>query len=162
MSPHCGEISVGGLIDPSARRFLDRLGETRYLMALKNLCDVGVVDACPPLCDIRGSYVAQFEHTLYLHPSRKEVLSRGEDYWINLFLYSRFCIGLQMFCECGVLFCSEGILPRLWRWDFCFSSPVGTQDPGVLPCFLLVSCCRSDLDYCQIVLLGYWQWLCIR
>lgn len=25
------------------RRYLDRLGETKYLMALKNLCDVGIV-----------------------------------------------------------------------------------------------------------------------
>jgi methionyl aminopeptidase len=25
------------------RRYLDRLGETKYLMALKNLCDQGVV-----------------------------------------------------------------------------------------------------------------------
>ena len=49
-------------------------------MALKNLCDVGIVDPYPPLCDIKNSYVAQFEHTLYLHPTQKEVLSRGEDY----------------------------------------------------------------------------------
>ena len=61
-------------------RFLDRLGETRYLMALKNLCDVGIVDPLPPLCDRKGSYVAQFEHTIFLHPTRKEILSRGEDY----------------------------------------------------------------------------------
>merc|ERR1712129_544683 len=26
------------------RRWLDRAGETKYLMALKNLCDVGIVD----------------------------------------------------------------------------------------------------------------------
>lgn len=25
------------------RRYLDRLGETKYLMALKNLCDTGIV-----------------------------------------------------------------------------------------------------------------------
>lgn len=62
------------------RRYLDRLGESKYLMALKNLCDCGIVDPCPPLCDVKGSYVAQFEHTLYLHPTRKEVLSRGDDY----------------------------------------------------------------------------------
>eukprot|EP00210_Caulerpa_lentillifera_P006384 g6098.t1 len=62
------------------RRYLDRLDESRYLMALRNLCDVGVVDAYPPLCDVKGSYVAQFEHTIYLHPTRKEVLSRGDDY----------------------------------------------------------------------------------
>ena len=62
------------------RRYLDRLGETKYLMALKNLCDAGIVDPYPPLCDTKGSYVAQYEHTIYLHPTRKEVLSRGDDY----------------------------------------------------------------------------------
>jgi methionyl aminopeptidase len=61
-------------------RFLDRLGETKYGMALKNLCDAGIVDAYPPLVENKGSYVAQFEHTLFLHPTRKEVLSRSEDY----------------------------------------------------------------------------------
>lgn len=34
----------------------------------------------PPLCDIKGSYTAQYEHTLLLKPSGKEVLSRGDDY----------------------------------------------------------------------------------
>ena len=62
------------------RRYLDRVGETKYLMALKNLCDAGVVDAYPPLCDTRGCYTAQFEHTIYLRPTCKEVMSRGEDY----------------------------------------------------------------------------------
>lgn len=62
------------------RRYLDRIGESKYLMALKNLVDTGVVDAYPPLCDSRSSYVAQYEHTLYLHPTKKEVLSRGDDY----------------------------------------------------------------------------------
>ncbi|KAG2485293.1 hypothetical protein HYH03_015968 [Edaphochlamys debaryana] len=62
------------------RRYLDRIGEDKYLMALKNLCDAGVVDPYPPLCDAKGSYVAQFEHTIYLHPTRKEVISRGDDY----------------------------------------------------------------------------------
>lgn len=40
----------------------------------------GVVDPYPPLCDTRGCYTAQLEHTIYLHPTRKEVLSRGDDY----------------------------------------------------------------------------------
>eukprot|EP00892_Ulva_mutabilis_P001534 jgi/Ulvmu1/11381/UM075_0043.1 len=62
------------------RRYLDRVGETKYLMALKNLVDSGVVDPYPPLCDARHSYVAQYEHTLYMHPTKKEVLSRGDDY----------------------------------------------------------------------------------
>ncbi|KAJ3333129.1 Methionine aminopeptidase 2 [Blyttiomyces sp. JEL0837] len=62
------------------RRYLDRLGETKYLMALKNLVDSGIVNPYPPLCDIKGSYTAQYEHTILLRPTRKEVLSRGDDY----------------------------------------------------------------------------------
>lgn len=62
------------------RRWLDRLGQTRYLLALKNLCDVGVVDPYPPLCDVKGCYTAQFEHTILLRPTVKEVVSRGDDY----------------------------------------------------------------------------------
>ncbi|KAK9200383.1 hypothetical protein WN944_015580 [Citrus x changshan-huyou] len=62
------------------RRYLDRLGETKYLMALKNLCDTGIVQPYPPLCDIKGSYVSQFEHTILLRPTCKEVISRGDDY----------------------------------------------------------------------------------
>lgn len=48
--------------------------------ALKQLCDAGLVNAYPPLCDVRGSYVAQYEHTILLRPTCKEVLSRGDDY----------------------------------------------------------------------------------
>lgn len=62
------------------RRYLDRLGERRYALGLKALCDAGIVDPCPPLVDTPGSYVAQFEHTILLGPTHKEVLSRGEDY----------------------------------------------------------------------------------
>ncbi|XP_032243332.2 methionine aminopeptidase 2 isoform X2 [Nematostella vectensis] len=62
------------------RRWLDRLGQTKYLLALKNLCDSGIVDAYPPLCDIKGCYTAQYEHTILLRPTVKEVISRGEDY----------------------------------------------------------------------------------
>src|SRR6218665_848626 len=62
------------------RRWLDRLDQTKYLIALKNLCDLGIVDPYPPLCDIKGSYTAQFEHTLYLRPTCKEVITRGDDY----------------------------------------------------------------------------------
>uniref|UniRef100_K3ZFD7 Peptidase M24 domain-containing protein n=1 Tax=Setaria italica TaxID=4555 RepID=K3ZFD7_SETIT len=53
------------------RRYLDRLGETKYLLALKNLCEAGIV---------QGSYVSQYEHTILLRPTCKEVISRGEDY----------------------------------------------------------------------------------
>ncbi|CAL4907077.1 unnamed protein product [Urochloa decumbens] len=62
------------------RRYLDRLGETRYLLALKNLCEAGIVQPYPPLCDVKGSYVSQFEHTILLRPTCKEVISRGDDY----------------------------------------------------------------------------------
>eukprot|EP01116_Phalansterium_solitarium_P012861 TRINITY_DN2952_c1_g1_i1.p1 TRINITY_DN2952_c1_g1~~TRINITY_DN2952_c1_g1_i1.p1 ORF type:complete len:506 (-),score=222.83 TRINITY_DN2952_c1_g1_i1:106-1623(-) len=65
---------------PFCRKWLDQQGQTKYLAALKNLCEVGIVNACPPLVDIKGSYVAQYEHTFILRPTRKEVLSRGEDY----------------------------------------------------------------------------------
>ena len=61
-------------------RYLDRIGESKYQMALRNLCDNGIIDPIPPLCDQKGSYVAQFEHTFYLHPHKKEVLSRGKDF----------------------------------------------------------------------------------
>lgn len=62
------------------RRWLDRLGETKYLMGLKNLCDAGILDPYPPLCDIKGCYTAQFEHTLLLRPTCKEIISRGDDF----------------------------------------------------------------------------------
>lgn len=65
---------------PFCNRWLDRLGESRYLLSLKQLCDAGVVTAYPPLCDVRGSYTAQFEHTILLRPTCKEVISRGDDY----------------------------------------------------------------------------------
>lgn len=62
------------------RRWLDDLGQKSYLLGLKQLCDSDVVRPCPPLCDIKGCYTAQFEHTLFLRPTCKEVLSRGDDY----------------------------------------------------------------------------------
>jgi len=34
----------------------------------------------PPLVDIKGSYVSQFEHTILLRPTQKEILSRGPDF----------------------------------------------------------------------------------
>jgi methionyl aminopeptidase len=52
----------------------------RHIVPLNALVNAGAVDAYPPLNDVSGSYVAQYEHTIFLHPSRKEVLSRGDDY----------------------------------------------------------------------------------
>jgi len=62
------------------KRYLDRLGETKYNMALSHLVENGLVDPYPPLCDIHNSYTAQFEHTIILRPTCKEVISRGDDY----------------------------------------------------------------------------------
>ncbi|XP_051162493.1 methionine aminopeptidase 2 [Leptopilina boulardi] len=62
------------------KRWLDRVGCTKYQMALKDLCDKGAVEAYPPLVDVKGCYTAQFEHTLVLRPTCKEVISRGDDY----------------------------------------------------------------------------------
>ncbi|KAF2184316.1 methionine aminopeptidase 2-like protein [Zopfia rhizophila CBS 207.26] len=65
---------------PFCRRYLDRLGHDKYLLGLNNLVSAGIVEAYPPLCDIKGSYTAQSEHTFILRPTVKEVISRGEDY----------------------------------------------------------------------------------
>ncbi|ETN67637.1 methionine aminopeptidase [Anopheles darlingi] len=62
------------------KRWLDRAGATKYQMALKDLCDKGIVEAYPPLCDVKGSFTAQYEHTIMLRPTCKEVVSRGDDY----------------------------------------------------------------------------------
>ncbi|KYR00174.1 methionine aminopeptidase 2 [Tieghemostelium lacteum] len=62
------------------RRWLDQAGEDKHILSLKNLCDIGLISPHPPLVDMKGSYVAQYEHTLLLRPTCKEVLSRGDDY----------------------------------------------------------------------------------
>ncbi|XP_059618878.1 methionine aminopeptidase 2 isoform X2 [Phlebotomus argentipes] len=62
------------------KRWLDRAGATKYQMALKDLCDKNVVEPYPPLCDVKGCYTAQYEHTIMLRPSCKEIVSRGDDY----------------------------------------------------------------------------------
>ncbi|KIV88614.1 methionine aminopeptidase 2-1 [Exophiala mesophila] len=65
---------------PFCRRYLDRLGQEKYLLGLNNLVSAGIVEAYPPLVDVKGSYTAQFEHTILLRPNVKEVISRGDDY----------------------------------------------------------------------------------
>ncbi|KAJ3497501.1 hypothetical protein NLG97_g1857 [Lecanicillium saksenae] len=63
-----------------ARRYLDRLGVDRYVAGLNCLVANGILEAYAPLVDIAGSYSAQFEHTILLRESFKEVISRGDDY----------------------------------------------------------------------------------
>lgn len=65
---------------PFCRRYLDRLGQEKYALALRTLVQNGVVQDYPPLVDAPGSYTAQFEHTIILRPTCKEVISRGDDY----------------------------------------------------------------------------------
>ncbi|KAF4119988.1 hypothetical protein GMORB2_3399 [Geosmithia morbida] len=65
---------------PFCRRYLDRLGQEKYLLGLNHLVQAGIVEDYPPLCDKKGSYTAQFEHTILIRPTVKEVISRGDDY----------------------------------------------------------------------------------
>jgi methionyl aminopeptidase len=60
------------------RRWLDRVDCTKYQMALKGLCNKGVVDPHPPLCDVKGSYTAQFEHTILLSVTDNTGANPGE------------------------------------------------------------------------------------
>ncbi|KAL4873151.1 hypothetical protein BDV12DRAFT_182409 [Aspergillus spectabilis] len=43
---------------PWCRRYLDRLGQDKYLLGLNNLVQSGIVQDYPPLCDVKGSYTA--------------------------------------------------------------------------------------------------------
>ena len=54
--------------------------QENYLSSLNTLVDAGLVHALPPLVEMPSVYVAQYEHTLLLRPTCKEVLSRGDDY----------------------------------------------------------------------------------
>lgn len=63
-----------------SRRYLDRIGQKKYYMTLKSLVEKGLISPYPPLSDVSDSFVAQFEHTIRLRPTKKEVVSRGTDY----------------------------------------------------------------------------------
>ncbi|KAI7786477.1 methionine type metalloexopeptidase [Diaporthe eres] len=65
---------------PFCRRYLDRIGCDKYLLGLNNLVNTGIVQDYPPIVDKKGSYTAQFEHTILIKPSCKEIISRGDDY----------------------------------------------------------------------------------
>ncbi|KAK8849644.1 methionine aminopeptidase, type II [Kwoniella newhampshirensis] len=66
---------------PFCRRYLDHAGEKNYLLALNTLVKEGFVMDYPPLVDPQpGAMTAQFEHTILLRPTCKEVVSRGDDY----------------------------------------------------------------------------------
>lgn len=63
-----------------AKRWLDKLDFPGYILPLRDLVQNGIVNPYPPLADINGCYVAQWEHSFILRPTCKEVLSRGEDF----------------------------------------------------------------------------------
>jgi methionyl aminopeptidase len=65
---------------PFCRKWLEREGFPNHSLALKYLVDSGLVNTYPPLSDVSGCYVAQFEHSVFLGPRSKEVLSRGDDF----------------------------------------------------------------------------------
>lgn len=58
-------------------RWLENKKKTKFL---RKLIKSNVVVSYPPLYDIRGSYVAQFEHTIHIGENKVEILSKGEDY----------------------------------------------------------------------------------
>jgi len=62
------------------RKWVERDGFNKHLLPLRDLVKAGAVTPYPPLNDVSGSYVAQYEHTILLKPTCKEVLSRGFDY----------------------------------------------------------------------------------
>ena len=65
---------------PFCRRWLDDMGQTRHLLALKHLVDNGLVQDYPPLVDVKGCFTSQMEHTVILRPTCKEIVSRGDDF----------------------------------------------------------------------------------
>ncbi|KAL7425130.1 Methionine aminopeptidase 2 [Cryptotrichosporon argae] len=66
---------------PFCRRYLEHAGEKNYLLGLNTLVREGIVMDYPPLVDPQpGAQTAQFEHTILLRPTCKEVVSRGDDY----------------------------------------------------------------------------------
>lgn len=62
------------------RRWLEDLGCTHHLLALKQLVEKQIVCPYPPLSDVRGSFTSQMEHTVFIGRQSVEVVSRGDDF----------------------------------------------------------------------------------
>ena len=56
------------------------IGRLRTCSSSLAFCQVGIITPHPPLVDVKDSYVAQYEHTILLRPTCKEVISRGDDF----------------------------------------------------------------------------------
>lgn len=65
---------------PFCPRYIEAYMKTTSPAYLKNLVNLDLVEEYPPLVDRKGSFVSQFEHTLYIGESSKEVLTAGDDY----------------------------------------------------------------------------------
>ena len=56
-------------------RWLDFYNIPKYSTFLKTLCSAGVIKKYPPLNDIKGSFTAQFEHSIVITDNGKIILS---------------------------------------------------------------------------------------
>lgn len=67
---------------PFCPRFIDYYKPIKSNSApfLRSLSSLEIIEPYPPLNDIKDSLVSQFEHTLYLSETTKEILTKGEDY----------------------------------------------------------------------------------
>ena len=61
-------------------RWLEESGYTGIDKSLKYLCHHNLVEPYPPLADVEGCYTSQFEHSLMLKPTCKEVFTMDDDY----------------------------------------------------------------------------------
>lgn len=67
---------------PFSTRFIERLSKFKQpiLPFLNALSALKILEPYPPLYDTKGSFVSQFEHTVYISEETKEILTRGTDY----------------------------------------------------------------------------------
>ncbi|KAI5192716.1 methionyl aminopeptidase [Nematocida minor] len=65
---------------PFCKRYIDPVANKSADAYISYLTKIGAIEDYPPLYDVAGSLVAQFEHTLYVTESGIEVLSKGDDY----------------------------------------------------------------------------------
>ena len=54
------DANFGSLV--FAKRYLERVGAENYHFGMRSLVQHGIVETYAPLVDIKGSYIAQFEH----------------------------------------------------------------------------------------------------
>jgi methionyl aminopeptidase len=59
------------------QRFLERAGQRNYSTILTQLVRQKVVHACPPLSDVKGSWISQHEHSFAILAKGREVFSRS-------------------------------------------------------------------------------------